>query len=149
MPDTPNPDDTPPPFTSPDLWRRLKPLARQMRYDPTPAENRLWHYLRNRQIAGVKFRRQHAIDRFIVDFICLEKRLVIEVDGATHRYTTEEDGIRQEFLESMGLRVLRFSNSDVFRELDGVLEMIQEAVQDTSPPAPLSKSGEGESGCDG
>ena len=145
MPDTSESNDSPP-FTSPKLWRKLKPLARQMRHEPTSAENRLWHYLRNRKIAGAKFRRQHAIDRFIVDFICLDKHLVVEVDGTVHHYTPEEDGIRQEFLESRGLRMLRFTNTEVFRELDGVLEIIQEAIEHTSPPNPLSKSREGESG---
>jgi very-short-patch-repair endonuclease len=81
-----------------------------MRREPTPAEQKLWQKLRHKQLLGFKFRRQHVIDRFIVDFYCGEGRLVVEVDGGVHQYTEEEDAIRQEFLESLGLRVVRFRN---------------------------------------
>jgi very-short-patch-repair endonuclease len=114
-----------PTSTPPDLWRALKLFAREKRRAPTPAENRLWRYLRNRQIAGAKFRRQHAVGRFIVDFYCVEHRLIVEVDGPVHEYTPEDDAIRQAYLESKGLRVLRVTNADVFRNLDGVLEVIR------------------------
>src|SRR5689334_5456897 len=95
--------------TSRDLWAKIKPLARQMRHEPTPAENVLWQKLRRKGVADAGFRRQHPIDRFIVDFYCHEARLVVEVDGSIHEYTQEEDALRQEFLESLGLRVIRFS----------------------------------------
>mgnify|MGYP001770978009 FL=1 len=75
--------------TSSELWEKLKPLARQMRREPTPAEDKLWQKLRHKQILGYKFRRQHTIDRFIVDFYCGEARLVVEVDGEVHDYTQE------------------------------------------------------------
>ena len=94
--------------TTPDLWERLKPLAREKRHTPTEAEDRLWQMLRRHQLAGLKFRRQHPIERFIVDFHCTEARLVIEVDGPIHHYSREEDAIRQELLEALGLRVVRF-----------------------------------------
>jgi very-short-patch-repair endonuclease len=84
---------------SPDLWQKLKPLARQMRKEPTPAEARLWQQIRKRQIYGVKFRRQFAIERFITDFCSPEARLIIEVDGPIHQYTQEEDQVRQSLLE--------------------------------------------------
>ena len=106
------------------LWEKLKPLARQMRRQPTLAEDRLWQALRGKQARGFKFRRQHAIERFIVDFYCGAAGLVVEVDGPIHDYTQEEDAIRQAFLESMGLVVLRFSNEDVIDSLDAVLERI-------------------------
>ena len=99
-----------------------------MRREPTRAEDRLWQRLRNRQASGLKFRRQHAIGRFIVDFYCAEARLVVEVDGAVHEDTADEDAARQEFLESRGLRVLRFSNDEVSKSLDRVLR----AVADTA-----------------
>lgn len=108
----------------PELWEKLKPIARQMRREPTPAEDHLWQQLRNRAL-GVKFRRQHPLDRFIVDFFCDEARLIIEVDGAIHQYTPEEDALRQEFLESLGFRVLRFNNEDVLNRAAEVLETIQ------------------------
>jgi len=120
--------DARPPFTTPQLWRKLKPLARQMRHEPTPAEQTLRQRVRNRKIAGAKFRRQHAIDRFIVDFICLDARLVIEVDGSIHDYTPEEDAIRQEFLEANNLRVVRFTNDQITSEIDSVVEAIHDAI---------------------
>jgi very-short-patch-repair endonuclease len=83
--------------TPPDLWDKLKPLARQMRHEPTSAEAFLWQHLRRKQL-GVKFRRQHLIDRFIVDFYSHEAALVVEVDGPIHEYTSEEDALRQQFI---------------------------------------------------
>jgi very-short-patch-repair endonuclease len=111
-----------------DLYEKIKPLARQMRSDPTPAEDALWQRIRKRQIGGCKFRRQHTIDRFIVDFYSPEARLVIEVDGGIHEYTQEEDALRQEFIESLGLRVIRFTNAEVFQQMSGVLERIGEVL---------------------
>jgi very-short-patch-repair endonuclease len=113
---------------TPELWRKLKPLARQMRHEPTPAEHQLWQNLRGRRLNGAKFRRQYSIERFIVDFICLEHRLIIEVDGSIHDEQQEYDQIRQEFLERAGFKVLRFTNGDVFQRLNGVLEVIGEAI---------------------
>ncbi|MEO1375307.1 MAG: DUF559 domain-containing protein [Cyanobacteria bacterium J06635_10] len=112
--------------TSIQLWKKLKPLARQMRCEPTPAEKRLWLKLRHKQLLNFKFRRQHAIDRFIVDFYCGEAQLIVEVDGNIHDYTQEEDAIRQEFLESLGFRVVRFRNEQVFDDIDGVVKEILE-----------------------
>ncbi len=110
--------------TPPQLWEKLKPLARQMRREPTLAEERLWQSLKGKQLSEFKFRRQHVIDRFIVDFYCRKAWLVVEVDGEIHDYTFEEDAIRQEFLESLGLRVVRFRNEEVLEEIEGVLEEI-------------------------
>jgi very-short-patch-repair endonuclease len=117
---------------SPHLWEKLKPLANQLRSEPTPAEQRLWEQLRKRRILGYKFRRQHAIDRFIVDFYCPEASLIVEVDGPIHEYTPVEDAVRQEYLESLGLQVIRFTNEEIFTSLDGVVEYIAEALG-TSP----------------
>ncbi len=110
--------------TRTDTWEKLKPLARQMRCEPTLAEDSLWQKLRNKQLLGFKFRRQHSIDRFIVDFYCADVRLVIEVDGGIHEYTQEEDAIRQEFLESRGYRMLRFVNEEVLQDMERVLAEI-------------------------
>ncbi|MBN1287693.1 MAG: FAD-dependent oxidoreductase [Anaerolineae bacterium] len=135
--------------TTPELWEKLKPLARQMRREPTGAENHLWQRLRSRQVMDQKFRRQHAIDRFIVDFYCAAARLVIEVDGPIHEYTDQEDMIRQEYLESLGLSVLRFTNEEVLTDTNGVVERISKALVAslTSPPRTdaqsLSTRGEG------
>lgn len=113
---------------SPALWAKLKPLARQMRHEPTSAEDALWQRLRGRRLNGVKFRRQHAIERFIVDFYCAGAALIVEVDGAIHQYTPEEDAIRQAFLESQGFRVIRFTNGEVLQSPDAVLERIGEVL---------------------
>ncbi|MEH2402362.1 endonuclease domain-containing protein [Nostoc sp.] len=112
-----------------ELWKKLKPLARQMRREPTPAEKLLWQKLRNKQLLAFKFRRQQTIDRFIVDFYCNEARLVVEVDGEIYDYTQQEDGIRQEFLESLGLQVVRFRNEDVLERMEGVLQDIATWLQ--------------------
>jgi very-short-patch-repair endonuclease len=115
--------------TSPEIWQKLKPLARQMRTELTLAEKQLWQRLKNKQLVGFKFRRQQLIDRFIVDFYCHEVKLVIEVDGEIHNYTQVEDAIRQEFLESLGLRVVKFKNEDVFLKIEGVLEEIARVIK--------------------
>ena len=120
--------------SSRELWTKLKPLARQMRHEPTPAEDKLWQKLRNNALNGKKFRRQHTIDRFIVDFYCASAKLVVEVDGSIHDYTAEEDAIRQQFLEEVhGLTVIRFSNGDVIQNIEAVLEQIGEYLTATPP----------------
>jgi very-short-patch-repair endonuclease len=101
--------------------------ARAMRREPTPAENALWLRIRNRQVNGLKFRRQHSIDRFIVDFYCAEAQLVIEIDGLIHD-TLNADAERQEILESLGLCVLRFSNDDVLGRIENVIAQIKRAT---------------------
>jgi very-short-patch-repair endonuclease len=99
-----------------------------MRHNPTEAENALWQRLRDKGI-GAKFRRQHAIDRFIVDFYCAKSKLLIEVDGGIHDYTKEEDAIRQEFLEEVhSLQMLRFTNEEVLNNIEYVLERIKESL---------------------
>jgi very-short-patch-repair endonuclease len=119
--------------TNPELWKKLKPVARQMRKEPTPAEDIMWQHLRDRQLLGFKFRRQHSIERFIVDFYCSEAALVIEVDGPIHQYSKEEDTIRQEYIESYGLRLLRFTNDEVINNLDSVLNRISEELSRPHP----------------
>jgi len=103
-----------------------------MRGEPTAAENHLWQRIRKQQVLGFKFRRQHTIDRFIVDFYCTEARLIIEVDGIIHDDQQEADQLRTEFLETLGLRVLRFTNGEVLQQTDGVIERIAEVLQSHS-----------------
>jgi very-short-patch-repair endonuclease len=116
--------------STPYLWDKIKPLARQKRQEPTLAEDQLWNHLRKRQRLGFKFRRQHTIERFIVDFYCAEAWLVIEVDGSVHDYTVDEDAIRQEFLESTGLRVIRFTNDDVLNCIETTLERLDAVLRE-------------------
>jgi very-short-patch-repair endonuclease len=89
----------------------------------------LWQALRGRNLAGARFRRQHAIGRYIVDFYCSRARLVVEVDGPSHEGSEEEDAIRQRTLESSGLRLLRFTNQQVLESLDAVIDAIYTALQ--------------------
>jgi very-short-patch-repair endonuclease len=105
---------------------RFKSRSRALRVEETVAEELLWRELRNRQLARWKFRRQHPIDGYIVDFVTLDGKLIVEVDGGTH--STEEerarDGRRTETLERLGFHVLRVTNTDVYKNLDGVLETV-------------------------
>jgi very-short-patch-repair endonuclease len=98
--------------------------AREMRRDPTDAERKLWSSLRNRQIANLKFRRQHPMGPFIVDFCCIEKKLVIELDGSQHSDDQQYDLRRTEALRELGYRVIRFWNVDVLKNIEGVVEQI-------------------------
>ena len=111
-----------------DTWDRLKPSAREQRSNRRAAEQALWKRLRNRQCLGHKLRRQHAVGGYIVDFVCPEAALVIEVDGGIHKAQTDADALRTAHLQSRGLRVLRFRNEEVMTDLDGVLKRIQAAL---------------------
>ena len=104
---------------NPFLTSRAKTLRRNM----TEAEKKLWLRLRSCQLSGLKFRRQHPIGIYIVDFVCLEKNLVIEVDGGQHSESTP-DKIRDEWLTSEGYKILRYWNNQVLRETEFVLEDI-------------------------
>jgi very-short-patch-repair endonuclease len=106
-----------------------------MRRAPTEAESRLWHKLRDRRLFGVKFRRQHPIGPWIVDFFCRESKLVVEIDGGGHDDPGKrlDDARRTEDLERLGVRVLRLWNTDVLGNMDGVLKRISEAIGMPSP----------------
>ena len=112
------------------IYLDIRERARFMRGNPTPAENILWQRLRQKQVGGFHFRRQHPIGRFIVDFYCASARLVIEIDGSIHEAPEhrEYDEARQAHLEEIGLRVLRFSNAQVINQMDSVVEVIAESI---------------------
>jgi len=105
---------------------KFKSRALQLREAQTSAEARLWQALRNRRLAHWKFRRQHPIDRFVVDFVTIDGKLIVEVDGVTHGSDAAavRDAQRTAILESLGFHVVRVTNADVYQNLDGVLEMI-------------------------
>ena len=109
--------------------------ARKLRRDATRAELKLWNRLRARAVGGFKFVRQEPIGRYVVDFICREKRLIVEVDGGQHA-ESGRDVVRDRFLEARGYRVLRFWNNDVIGNTEGVLEMIAAALAVDAPPHP-------------
>ena len=111
--------------------------ARALRRNMTDAERRLWRRLRMRELAGCKFRRQRAMGAYVVDFVCLETRLVIEVDGGQHAEQADSDQRRTAWLAARGFRVLRFWNNDVFEHLDEVCETILRALEEEpcGPPS--------------
>jgi very-short-patch-repair endonuclease len=109
--------------------------ARELRSAQTDAEKRLWNRLRARQVNGYKFVRQEPIGQFVVDFVCRERRLIVEVDGGQHA-TDPRDAMRDRWLIDHGYRVLRFWNNDVLSNTDGVLEAIASALSADDPPHP-------------
>ena len=104
-------------------------FARKLRKNQTKAEERLWSRLRRRQVNGFKFRRQHPIDIYVCDFICIEAKVIVELDGSGHLERTPEDLHRDAFLKTRGFRVLRFWNGDVIAQTDAVLDTIFEALR--------------------
>jgi len=106
-------------------------LQRKLRNAMTDAETRLWHRLRSRQIQGCKFRRQHPYMDYVLDFVCLERLLIVEVDGGQH-LESEQDRIRDSRLSAAGFRILRFWNNQVLQETDAVIEVIWSALQEES-----------------
>ena len=99
-------------------------VARRLRGNQTDAETKLWNHIRNRQINGDKFVRQGPIGRYICDFVCREKRLVIEVDGGQHSGSVRDE-LRDRYLREQGYRVMRFWNNDVLSNMEGVLTVIE------------------------
>jgi very-short-patch-repair endonuclease len=124
--------------------------AKRLRRDLTAAERKLWSILRNAQLDGAKFRRQQPIGPFIADFVCQERRLIIEADGGQHA-DNSADGRRTAFLKSKGYRVMRFWNNDILGNLAGVAESITDALSTPHPAraaheSPSPSGGEGFSG---
>lgn len=131
--------------------RQLRDRARTMRANPTDAERRLWTMLRDRRMPAAKFRRQHVIAPYIVDFACIERQLIIEADGSQHAESIA-DRRRDAFLRARGFRILRFWNNDVFENPAGVFDSIYTALHTPHPPiaaqwvppSPLKGEGFGE-----
>ena len=110
--------------------QKLKEISRQLRKNMTNAEKRLWAKIRMRQLQGYQFYRQKPVGDYIVDFFCPRAKLVIELDGSLHLIgeTIEYDRIRDDYLSSLGLRVLRFTNTEVMTNIKGVVERIAEEM---------------------
>ncbi len=106
------------------------PTARKLRATPTEAETRLWSRLRRKQLDGHRFRRQVPLGSYVVDFLFLSQRLVVEVDGGQHATEAHRDAKRTAWLESQGFRVARFWNNDVLGNTDAVVEAIRDALGD-------------------
>ena len=110
-------------------YRQLKDNEKKLTYEfrdnPTPAEKALWNILRNKKVLGFKFRRQHKIGQFIVDFYCHNAGLIIEVDGGIHEKRKIEDQIRSRFFRTLGLRVIRFSNEEILNSIQEIKRKIE------------------------
>ena len=110
----------------------MKPFknhVQQLRHNTTDAENHLWYFLRAKRFKGYKFRRQHMIYPFVVDFVCIQKKLIIELDGSQHVDQITYDEKRTAFLQGKGYHVLRFWNDAIFLETEAVLETIFYALE--------------------
>lgn len=120
-------------------------FARNLRKNQTIQERRVWNLLKNKNMSH-KFRRQHSVGNYIVDFCCLEKGLVIELDGGQHNETgkIKEDIDREKFLIKNGYRILRFWNNDIDKNIDGVYQKILEVLSYPPPHPTLSPRGRGE-----
>src|SRR3990167_1991457 len=116
-----------------EIFNKSKFLShrKELRKNLTPQELKLWFYLKSSKL-GVKFRRQHGVGPYIADFYCKEKNLIIELDGATHKDTKEYDNERNEYMKTLGLKVIRFWNSEIERNIDEVIKKIKEEI--TPPP---------------
>ncbi len=104
-------------------------IGRRLRRDQTAAEKKLWFQLRDRRLGGWKFRRQCPVDRYIVDFLCADAHLIIELDGGQHAVRAEADARRTEILELLGYLVVRYWNNDVMQNIEGVIDDIAATLE--------------------
>jgi very-short-patch-repair endonuclease len=116
----------------------MKERAQALRQNMTEAENRIWYYLRNRRLLGHKFVREHVIGHYIADFVCREKKIIIEIDGGQHMDAIEYDEQRTRYLERRGYRVLRIWNHDVFKNIQGVMDSVLSLLESVPLPPPSS-----------
>ena len=133
------------------VQEHLRRYARRLRRDQTDAERKLWSRLRDRRLCDVRFRRQHPIGPFIVDFCSIEANLVIELDGGQHALQARSDAARTEFLQRQGYQLLRFWDNETLANIDVVLLRIVEALGHPLPSVekPTSKPSPSEGGGDG
>jgi len=122
------------------LYKKLEERAKAMRANPTEAEKLLWEKLRNKQL-GVKFRQQHVINKFIVDFCSIQSALIIEVDGKIHDRQIEEDSERTKILEHEGYSVIRFSNDEILNDIEKVVSTIKKQIEKSPSEAPIPPLG--------
>jgi very-short-patch-repair endonuclease len=119
--------------------------ARALRVGSTDAECKLWRYLRNRLLGGYRFRRQTPLGKYVADFVCMDAKLVVELDGGQHLERTRKDDLRSAYLARGKFQVIRFWDDDVLLRTDAVLKQILHALMQASPhPNPLPQTGEGE-----
>ena len=119
----------------------LTQTAKTLRRESTDAERALWRHLKTKQLEGLKFRRQEQIGHFIVDFVCYEKRLIIEADGGQHALEREKDEERTLWLNAQGFKVLRFWNHEILTNIEGVLEVVRADLFPSPQPSPTEGRG--------
>ena len=120
---------------------RIRLRARALRHNATDAEKLLWHRIRMWQVESCKFRRQQPLGTYIVDFVCLEKRIVVELDGGQHAEQNEYDSKRDAWLRDQGFTVLRFWNHDVLQKIESVADKIYQTVKSTPFLSPSPQGG--------
>lgn len=120
---------------------RQRTSARKLRRQQTDVESKLWMRLRDRQLSGAKFRRQHPIGPYIVDFCCPDRELIVELDGGQHAEQASADQVRTDFLEAAGYRVVRFWNHQALDQMDAILEEIVRLLSDPHPSLSLKGRG--------
>ena len=119
--------------------KKLKPLSQNLRKQGVESEVKMWAYLKKNQVQDIRFYRQRPIGPYIVDFLCSKLKLVIEIDGFTHDEKVKYDEKRQDYLEKEGYCVLRFLDRDVFRNLEGIFEVIHQYVKDLKENPEIKK----------
>jgi len=119
----------------------IRTRARALRKNPTEAERALWNHLRFWQVDGYKFRRQQPLGKYIVDFVCLEKSLIVEVDGGHHADQIEYDSERDAWLQAQGFSILRFWNNDILQNISSVTEAILNNLKSTPFLSPSPQGG--------
>ena len=109
-------------------------FAKELRKSQTNAEGLLWYYLKNKQLGGYKFRRQQPIDQYIIDLVCFEKKLIVELDGSQHaeEYNIQQDLMRDNFLKNLGFKILRFWNNEIITKCFNVLDFIFNEIESIS-----------------
>jgi very-short-patch-repair endonuclease len=120
---------------------KIRSRARALRNNPTDVEKLLWRQLRMWQLDGYKFRRQQPLGNFIVDFVCLDKRLIVELDGGQHAERSDDDANRDAWLSKQGFTVLRFWNNDVLKNVTTVTERIFETLKNSPFLSPSPQGG--------
>jgi len=121
---------------------QMHQIAQKLRSQPTDAEAKLWYLLQSRNLRGYKFRRQHSIGRYVVDFYCPERKLIIEIDGGQHADQVEQDESRTADLNRMGYLVLRFWNNEVLGQTEAVAQVIMNNLEQPLTPALSPLEGE-------
>ena len=126
------------------MKKKLSPVAKKLRNNSTEAEKRLWKYLQQKQLDGLKFRRQQPIGPYIVDFVNLEKKVIVEIDGGQHAEDSLKDAIRDRWLQRQDFDILRFWNNEVLENTEGVLEVIRRKCFPLPSPLPPGEGYKGE-----